>query len=1116
MIITFPNLNTLEQCLRTGAIPEEIVVAPVKYLFENEIVLVEPSSWSRAKNVTDALADLGVVANAGKLSSSAAQHPNWLHLVPLKKNPKADSQPLKEIIFQLAPTESTAIVQELLRLGNDRISYWQTSVGENNYVYLRVIEPPYYTVLRAIDAPPTQSVRAYLPQKTGIWVQYGYRHPFADQLVAPESEEILISSTGDWFRIFPQQFADIYQILDIRIANSSTTWTPQTWDEPIQVPLKLVAGNAADSSELHVIENDAIDQLDAFVREATHGILEQFSFAVIEQNPTTWVVIRARNQKATKIPLQFKHAHQYKPFWKIPNLFIPTAKRILPQLRRETVRQLLAPNPEQIIWLREETDGDFIPNSLPDKAFRPLSEWVDYIIHHDRVALAHWLGAAEFRFDKYICDEDDPINPSRKKNQPMEKPKQPPPQNNLEAFGSRKKLSYTHKPIQTENVGTIDLATPSVDLLREELLQLEQEFRELTCSIDDPIRTNMWVKMAGLHHAMQDELGCRQCWMQAFWWTPEAISEHREDYFQHLAGMRASHFTQEALKKTLDTRATSTLLATIVYYFSNQSPPQWVWQLLGELGQAILALEPHLGIKEAWISQWLLAHGHPDQIDTLSIVRTRDRILSRLLENGLNIERDFPRLYRFNNNEESQRQRTIISRISELFSRIEQWHEAEDTHANYPYLQYSLAFTEFYLSEENAAIHRLQKTKEYLEHAPNHSEPVHQWFQEAFQYRIQQAREKRPHRGNFSEAINAKAQANSSDSMFEFTIKRFCEVSWVLMPDESLDAYSKQLAVGSPLYNSLLPLGTMRDGEKLAAAWSAIWLAPVNNTPHARLTILKIGLQYASRAGLDFVHQLLHYVPETTANARNNRASISNYDPEADRWQIYHLSMVLANNYELHDWEQSLLKMLVDEARALTGNSLADNVMKLVKSGMGTRHRKSLFKKLDQFFAEVTAKICRNAPFSRLSETVGSDWLVALAALLRIKQAQLQYDPGELPKELFELAMSVVVQSPAENAALHSKHYLDVLTAFIGAIGQLPAQQSIELLNQLFQKLPKLPNRFSTNKYFSRVHVVIVEEVLRALVNDQFTLGEATQQMLNEEEALVRKRIHRDMHSILR
>ena len=90
--------------------------------------------------------------------------------------------------------------------------------------------------------------------------------------------------------------------------------------------------------------------------------------------------------------------HSLRPYLRLPNLFVPCGSRLQPPLRRDALRQLLAGDADHVTWLRPEQDGTFTPQSLPDNSFRPLSDWVDYVLTHDHTALQSWIAATHSNY----------------------------------------------------------------------------------------------------------------------------------------------------------------------------------------------------------------------------------------------------------------------------------------------------------------------------------------------------------------------------------------------------------------------------------------------------------------------------------------------------------------------------------------------------------------------------------------------------------------------------------------------------------------------------------------------------------------------------------------------
>jgi hypothetical protein len=87
--------------------------------------------------------------------------------------------------------------------------------------------------------------------------------------------------------------------------------------------------------------------------------------------------------------------------------------------------------------------------------------------------------------------------------------------------------------------------------------------------------------------------------------------------------------------------------------------------------------------------------------------------------------------------------------------------------------------------------------------------------------------------------------------------------------------------------------------------------------------------------------------------------------------------------------------------------------------------------------------------------------------------------------------------------------------AYIAAIGQGPIDECLDRIDELFNNMVRLPNTQSTSSYYSRLHFLIVEDVVRSLISDNIIFGDQARRWLDDDEFLVRRRIHRNMKSLL-
>ncbi|MBY0458112.1 MAG: hypothetical protein K2V38_12290, partial [Gemmataceae bacterium] len=91
-----------------------------------------------------------------------------------------------------------------------------------------------------------------------------------------------------------------------------------------------------------------------------------------------------------------------------------------------------------------------------------------------------------------------------------------------------------------------------------------------------------------------------------------------------------------------------------------------------------------------------------------------------------------------------------------------------------------------------------------------------------------------------------------------------------------------------------------------------------------------------------------------------------------------------------------------------------------------------------------------------------------------------------------------------------------VALAYAEALGFAPAGIALGRLEELFQRLDRVTVGGSTNCYLTVQPLRLIDTVVRSVVTDEFTLGPAVRAWLDEDEFLIRRRLHQDMTALLR
>ena len=198
MILLFPDLDTFRLALTGGIVPSEMALAPAAVSTDDAGRIFVETDGKLSKKSKDELEKLKVLGSKRHANDLPEQVSSWLQVLPLAAEagpPQLSSQ--APVLFELSSPELLpTVVGEMLRLGNDRQGYRMLDEAGDGRVLLRVIGPPYYTLLRAIDKLSfgNGAIRAYTEQAPRVWVELGFSHPFAKQIKLEDGQIGVICS----------------------------------------------------------------------------------------------------------------------------------------------------------------------------------------------------------------------------------------------------------------------------------------------------------------------------------------------------------------------------------------------------------------------------------------------------------------------------------------------------------------------------------------------------------------------------------------------------------------------------------------------------------------------------------------------------------------------------------------------------------------------------------------------------------------------------------------------------------------------------------------------------------------------------------------------------------
>jgi hypothetical protein len=1151
MIIKFPNLDTLRLALTCGAIPPDVAQQPAIAGFgADEQLLVESPAKLPAASQRE-LKHLGATVCKSSGAERSTEVSCWLELLPLVADPTPLAELEKTPVLFDAPSgeELSRLVLEMLRLGNDRQSYrWleDATSGESSRALLRVVGPPYYSLLRAIDqlGGPGVAPRAFVERSAGVWVEVGYRHPLAESIRPPKGKLLLLRPPANWLLLADAPFRDVYEIIEFQLPDGSSRWQDRALPQRLRVVPRLRQAGPADGAELWVLRGEAVEELNRFVQNAEDWLLSRLSFAVGEKQGQTLVVLRVRQSKLPP-PVLVLPAQAYKSYLKLPNLFLPAGSILHPPLRRDVVRKLLAEDVTQITWLAADDTGRFTPESLPEDAFRPLSDWVDYVLDRDRDKLQAWMQAMQFDFEQFICDDEQPGKPKKPPAEKSRGPKAPPTRS--ASKGERGETTAFEAPADASGLGTGDTAlealaaikTEEPSAIEKEMHAVEEEFLALPGTLEDEAHQALWPRLADLNTRLHKTEDAALCWLHALWEgenQPEATArvtawfrseilgampQHAEG-FENLLSWVARLTTADGVRREVNgedldhlltleepTKLDLRALAAYIAWAARRDPrPAPLMARLPALQRFLEQHEQLLPVRACWLAWFHLVQLLDD--DVLALARARDRLLERLFQYGLRPEQDLPSFLRFAGQPDSQHFRAVREGLKKLSEKARGWlEENRDLLDRKPpttaYADLLFAFGLARLGEPDEAKQLLQRARGIL----SGENAVHRFLLAAFESRIRTVLEGKPHTGPLPPALLEELERMVM--LDRYVVERVRHNSRILEPERQVNPYRHWTARLSELDRELTELTDLADRQEIQTRIVALLRkSPKGQAGNEeRVKIVQAGLESAPHIGEMFARQMLEQaLPVYNALPEAEDSSILE-----ERAKFLEKALFTAAHFGCTEYVRPLVARFHHMLQSQQRHQALDSAAMLVEQSFRSLRKLGMREEIDWLLGQTAELILRGRTIDALTGSfdVKKDSLAPLIALLHVAGSWYYFGRDHLAEPVVKAARAILFGTELTQA----KQRRDLACAYARTVGQAMPAVALARLAELFSHLKGYRDTFTTSSHFSVIQMDLIEAIVLAVVSDDFTQGAQARRWLDEDEYLIRQRVHGDVRELM-
>ncbi len=951
--------------------------------------------------------------------------------------------------------------------------------------------------LSSHDFPETTA--SIFRQITGdVWIESGYYHPFEMLLQAPADRWLLLANNRKIITR-PPVFQPLVRHDSLELAESPTL--PDSLSvKPVAVGLQLKKLPPQAEPSLWCFRGDPLTVLQKMGNELDASILDELEFAIGETQSGIVLLIRPYSGRRTPT-LVLPDAVGMTPYARLPNLFIPVDCGVRPQIRRDLLRDTLT-SAEKLSWLAPLENGSYSFESIPQSAFRPLAEWVEYNAPFSYGR--HILPVRNTIFDFPLFG----VIESAKKDAEKVKVKKERDPNDEEAPEQRRDIVVKKGVVPTRPPKPV----PALDKLfenrnpsqaRTTLAQHVQEYLNLEGALDSPERAELW-PLLGLWSSLAGEnTDCGIAMVNAIWFND--VPTNRQQWSLLENHQKTTRDLIAEIDLILE-KATPTLdeirkVASVLCH-PETIPPKDLKKRFHDLQAFLEKYENRLPIRGAWLAWATLASSNGR--DLLTATRARDRLLNAILENGLHRDRDVPSFLQSEIYGDRQTVRGHNTILHMLYRETQHLRVPGSYQEGIINLVFALGLSR--LGETNEA--RALKTRMTWNRSEiDHVNTGYRWAIEAYGFRLEQSLERGTTEGMLSESHRKNLKELHPEA--RQIAERFIQASHYLEPFDTIDPFRNQRGGLGSLQGTLNDIPDQLFGQrKQKAAIEKVrqeleTLHKTNAGKNARYAIIRTSFALAPRLGDSFASDAISWLTKHR---------------EADRMQGRFFD--INESVEIVKLYQQAIRLAVHFNRASRVKSLVDAIMielKPFKEELAARLLgaidPSLFRFLTRLkFQESAGDLLRGFEATILGAGTLDDLFgkrgfnrgVYYPALLRLSAGWFVFNKEELALRLLALVRDELLEegmSPDPRCALAAD--------YVSALAYSPLNHAVQSFVDLLQNFDFAPGADIIRLCLRLMRVL--EGMVQALVSDQFVNDDRLKKYIDEEEYLTRRRIHADM-----
>jgi hypothetical protein len=439
------------------------------------------------------------------------------------------------------------------------------------------------------------------------------------------------------------------------------------------------------------------------------------------------------------------------------------------------------------------------------------------------------------------------------------------------------------------------------------------------------------------------------------------------------------------------------------------------------------------------------------------------------------------------------------------------------------YADLMFAFGLARLKESDASRALLQRAEAVLASR----DTVHKFLLRAYTYRIQQVLHDKPHGGPLPQELldDLKAitgSASNDERMRAYLIDKLRSKSRILEPDQRIDPYRLWMRRNNELDGLLAELPDLTDRREIVRRIENLLQGKDGQNQEGRARILRAALDLAPRAGEEFaVHVLAEAGSAYDALPQANEGLVL-----FDRAALLEKGMFVAAHFDRLDYVQTFVARFERLLASLRGADVLQGLDSLAEQSFRGLRKLGMRDEIGRLLRQMAELLISSRGLRSLAALLAhataegvanqdKTLVEALAALLHVAGSWYYFGETGQAEQVLEAARRLLLGGSLLDQKLYlAPQQTQLACAYVAALAQAPAEVAQSRIEELFSRLA-VRDTFTTSTHYKVSLLSVVEAIVLAVATEEATTGAEVRRWLDEDEFLIRRRIHRDLREAM-